>query len=151
MIPLLAFYLDRLEELHADVQRAIDELPPEALDWSPGPGMNSIAVLVAHVAGSMRYWIGEVAGGAASGRDRPAEFRTKDVGAAELKARLEAALAHSREVLAGLTLADLEASRLAPIQAREFSAGWALAHALEHTAIHVGHIQITVQLWGQRR
>jgi hypothetical protein len=28
--------------------------------------------------------------------------------------------------------------------------GWALLHALEHTAIHLGHIQITQQLWDQK-
>ena len=28
---------------------------------------------------------------------------------------------------------------------------WALLHALEHTAIHLGHMQIMRQLWEQRR
>jgi ankyrin repeat protein len=27
---------------------------------------------------------------------------------------------------------------------------WCLAHALEHTALHLGHMQITRQLWEQR-
>ena len=33
---------------------------------------------------------------------------------------------------------------------RNFSAGWALAHALEHTAPHLGHAQVTRQLWERK-
>ena len=33
---------------------------------------------------------------------------------------------------------------------REFTGAWCLAHALEHTALHLGQMQITRQLWEQR-
>ncbi len=150
MIPLLESYLDRLQALHADVQRTIDGLPQDALDWSPGADMNSLAVLAVHVAGAERYWIGDVAGQEPSGRDRAAEFRTKNVDVSELTARLDAALTHSRGVLDRLILADLEAKRTAPRDGKEYGVTWALAHALEHTAIHLGHMQIVRQLWDQR-
>jgi hypothetical protein len=29
--------------------------------------------------------------------------------------------------------------------------GWALCHILKHTALHLGHLQITRQLWEQRQ
>jgi hypothetical protein len=31
------------------------------------------------------------------------------------------------------------------------TAGWALNHALAHTALHIGHAQITRQLWDARQ
>ena len=65
-------YVNRLEALYSHVEAAIEGLSVDALDWSPGPEMNSIAVLLVHLAGSVRYWIGDVAGGEPSGRDRQA-------------------------------------------------------------------------------
>jgi len=150
MLPILADYLNRLESLHADMRRTLEGLPQEALDWSPGPDINSIAVLAAHAAGALRYWIGDVAGQAPSDRDRPAEFRMKDVAAAELIARLDAALDHSHGVLERLALADLEAKRISPRDGKEYGTVWALAHALEHTAVHLGQMHITRHWWELR-
>jgi uncharacterized damage-inducible protein DinB len=150
MLPFLADYFETLRNLHADIERALDGLPPEALDWSPGLEMNSLSVLATHVAGSERYWIGDVAGGNPSGRDREAEFRVQDLKAEALAARLAETLAHSQAVLERLTLHDLEVQRASPMHDnRAFSVGWSLAHALEHTAQHLGQMQLTRQLWEQ--
>ena len=54
-----ADYLKNLEELHLEVLNAIKDLPQEALDWSPFPGGNSINVLVTHMAGAEKFWLGE--------------------------------------------------------------------------------------------
>lgn len=89
-------------------------------------------------------------GRAPSGRVREVELRAQGTDAAALKLRLDRTLAHTRGVLGALTPQDLEASRTAPTEGREYAVGWALAHALEHTAMHVGHAQITRQLWDQR-
>src|SRR3989304_5623275 len=120
MHTLFIDYLDRLQELHTDLRRAIEGLPQDALDWSPGPGMNSIAVLAAHTTGALRYWIGDVAGQDPSGRVRETEFHTKDLDAAALIARLDAAFAHSRTVLERLALSDLESKRLSPHDGRKY-------------------------------
>jgi uncharacterized damage-inducible protein DinB len=112
--------------------------------------MNSIGILTAHVAGSTRFWIGDIVGGDPSGRNRDAEFETHQVDAETLAARLEAVLAHTRTILARLTLADLETKRFSPRHGEEYGVSWILLHVLEHTGIHVGHIQLTRQLWDQR-
>lgn len=151
MIELFASYLDRLEALHQAMNSAIADLPVEALNWSPGPEMNSLAVLAAHAAGAERYWVGDVVARDDSQRDRAAEFRTQAVSARALIDRLDAALAHSRGVLEQLDLATLDEKRLAPRGGDEVTVAWAVTHALEHTAIHLGHMQIMRQLWQQRQ
>lgn len=149
MDPLLAELYDRLSRLHEQIHAALDSLPDEALDWVPGPEMNSLAVLVAHTAGSERYWIGDVAGQEPSGRVRSEEFETSATSAAALLALLDTTLTHSHSVLDRLTIADLALMRPLP-DGRVVSAGWAILHALEHTGLHTGHIELTRQLWDQR-
>lgn len=150
MDPMFIAISDRLAALHRNIEKAIDGLPDEALDWSPGPGMNSLGVLLAHTLGSQRYWIGDIAGLEPSGRSRPAEFEVRGIPAAEFRRRLIETLAHSQAVLARLAPAELSQKRTPTIYGREVTVAFALAHALEHTALHAGHIEITRQLWEMR-
>jgi hypothetical protein len=141
---------DRFRELHGGMEHVLQGLPQEALDWVPGDDTNSLAVLAAHVAGSGRYWVGDVVAGEPSGRDRDAEFRVRGLGAAQHVERLRDSLRFSHGVLERLSLEDLSALRTLPGNPREFTVGWALAHALEHTALHLGHMQLTRQMWEQQ-
>ncbi len=144
-------YFDHLQRLHAELEQVLDGLPQAALDWMPGEGMNSLAVLAVHVAGAERFWIGDVIAGESSRRDREAEFRTQGLDAGLIKERLSASLAYSRGVLEGLRVSDLQAMRASPRDGRQFSIGWSLAHILEHTALHLGHMQVTRQVWEQNQ
>jgi uncharacterized damage-inducible protein DinB len=145
MLPILEAYFDRLTALHDGIILALEGLPPEALDWSPGEGMNTITVLVVHLTGAARYWVGDVAGHDPSDRDRDAEFRASGWDAAALRARLDETLAYCRETLSTLRHEDLDSLCMSPRDGKEYSAAWALFHALEHTALHAGHIQLTRQ------
>ena len=147
MDTFIADYLERLDTLHQDIKKTVEDLPQNALDWVPGPDMNSLAVLVAHTAGSLRYWIGDVAGKDPSGRDRPGEFRTHGVELIALNGKLAASFDYARDFLPALGYQDLSSIRISPLHDRQVTVGWALAHALEHTALHTGHIQLTRQLW----
>ncbi len=150
MEQLLSEVIDRLEAVHRAIDGVLTDLPDAALDWSPGPEMNSLAVLLAHTLGAERYWIGDVAGGEPSGRDREAEFRTAGRTTVDFAAQAQAVLAHSRNVLTRLTAADLVGARTAPLFGQRVTAGWAILHGLEHTALHAGHMEITRQLWLQQ-
>ena len=141
---------DRLEALHSGNKQAIDGLPQEALDWVPGSELNSLCVLVIHTAGAERYWIGDVIGGNLSDRVREEEFHAKGISVKGLNDRLDEVLSHSQSVLNALDLNDLETTRTSPRDSREVTVAWSLAHALEHTALHLGHIQIIKQLWDQK-
>lgn len=141
---------DRFSEIHADLVRAVESLPPEALDWRPGPETNSINVLVVHLTAAERFWIGAVALGEPSQRVRDEEFLVRGLTSDDLKQRLAEAEAYLGQSLPRFTLADLDSMRMSPRNNREFSVGWCLLHALEHSALHLGHIQLTRQLWEQR-
>jgi uncharacterized damage-inducible protein DinB len=140
-------YLDILQACHTDILKALDGLPPAALDWISGSEMNSISVMVFHLTGAERYWIGDVAAQEPSDRDRDSEFKVHDVGTDAVRKRLDDSLTYASKTLEKLTLQDLEASRTSPRDGRKFTVAWALLHALEHSNLHLGHIQITRQLW----
>lgn len=147
MEPFFADFLRLLEEKHADFVATFDGLPAEAVNWQPGEGINSLAVLAVHKAGAERFWIGDVAMGEPLQRDRPGEFATRDFTAEQAQAKLAASFDYARAALERLTLADLSAPRVSPRNGLETTAGWAILHALEHTAMHAGHAQLTRQLW----
>ena len=148
-------FLERLTALHQDTLKAIDGLPAEALDWTPlsnpSADMNSINILVAHFCGAERYWIGDVSLGDLSGRVRAAEFQVRGMSVDDLIARINAATNYAKIAIEKLTLEDLAAERKSPRDGHVFTVSWALLHALEHTAIHLGHIQITRQLWDEQK
>jgi diamine N-acetyltransferase len=147
MEPFFANLLNHLLRLHQDIAKALAGLPQDALDWVPSGEMNSLAVLVAHTAGAERYWVGDVAGQQPSDRDRDAEFKVQGLDEAALRQRLAEAEACARDVLASLTLADLDAPRTVPRDGRQVTVGEALTHTLEHTGTHLGHVQIVRQMW----
>ena len=144
-------YLNLLQERHNEILEALEGLPPAALDWTPGPEMNSISVLVYHLTGSERYWIGDIAAQESSHRDRDAEFRVHDMGPDILRKRLTDNLEYVRQVLDKMSIQDLESVRVLPSGRRELTVAWALLHALEHATLHLGQIQITRQLWEQSK
>jgi uncharacterized damage-inducible protein DinB len=144
-------YLNILETCHTDIFKALDGLPPAALDWTPGPDTNSISVLVFHLTGAERYWIGDVAAQDSIERNRDAEFRVREVGLNILKKRLTDNLEYARTALEKFTIQDLERTRLSARDGREFTVAWALIHALEHATLHLGQIQLTCQLWEQEK
>ncbi len=143
-------YLERLENLNKKLSQAIQGLPQAALDWVPGPEMNSLAVLLAHTIGSLRYWIGDVALGEPSGRVREREFQTRGLDGDEFLRRLDEVLAFVRLNLPRLDLEELDRQRPEEAGREPVTCGWALLHALEHGYLHLGHIQITRQLWEHR-
>ncbi|OGN95230.1 MAG: hypothetical protein A2Z71_07820 [Chloroflexi bacterium RBG_13_50_21] len=150
MQPYFEALIDRFHELHADIQHDLDALPSEALDWKPGPEMNSVNVIIVHLTGAERFLIGDVIMGDPSNRNREAEFKVAGMNKADLIQRLTETEAYLEAAFEKLSLTDLETSRIHPRHGNQVSVAWALLHALEHTGIHVGHIQLTTQLWHQK-
>jgi hypothetical protein len=150
---MLRFYealADRFHELHGDIQRDLDAIPPEALDWKPGPEMNSVSVIIVHLTGAERFLIGDVIMSDPSNRNREAEFHVAGMSKGDLLNRQTETEKYIKAAFEKLNLSDLETERTHPRHGNQVSVAWALLHALEHTATHAGHIQLTVQMWQQR-
>ena len=150
MISELDNYLDRLEDLRGQISGLLADLPVEALNWRPIEGRddhvtNSLAVLTAHLAGAEHFWIAEVIGGRPATRDRDAEFVKVAATPAELLQILQKVSRETRDVLSALSESDLNGTRQA--KDRPVSVRWGILHVIDHTSLHLGHMQMTYQLW----
>ncbi len=159
MIPFARATDTFLTRLSGQGLAALDGVPADDLNtWRPGEDLddvNTFYALATHLVGSGEFWVLHAAGGRPLQRDRAAEFRAQG-DLATLTARYHRWLAASREVLSALTEEGL--TRV-PDLPRTVTANhdppWTVAeclmHAVEHTALHVGHLQIQRQLWDAER
>jgi uncharacterized damage-inducible protein DinB len=136
---------DHLDDVWNSLLAAVREVDDDLLQWSPGPEFSSIAMLLRHLAGSERWWIGEVIGGVPAHRVREAEFVHDRPARAGVLRAVDESRALTRRVLSGVRAADL-AAPLPVENARRLSAEarpdkyWALLHYLEHLGYHRGQI-----------
>ena len=148
MLTELQNYLQRLEDLRGQIKNLITTVTPEQLNLRPlqtdPEQTNTLAVLVAHVCGAEHFWISEILGGTPPTRDRAAEFSTHATSQNELFQLLQQTSEETRAVLSALSLEELELSRL--VEDKEVPVRWALLHVVDHTALHLGHMQMTYQL-----
>lgn len=152
MDPLIAAHWKMLDDLHRQIVELVAPLSDEALNRRV-PGLrNTVGILLRHVAGSERYWIGEVLGGRPAHRRRASEFEHDRVDGATVLAELARVRAGTREVLESLRPQDLLAD--VPVErstgpARETKA-YALLHAIAHAAYHLGQLRYLVTLLRQK-
>ncbi len=145
------FFVDmfsRIESLHEQYLKYINGLSPEQLDWVAGDDMNSLCVLAIHVTQAERYWVG-LALGDPIDRDRPSEFTARGYSHDELGARFKENIDYYKTAFESATINTLDETvqvLLFPEKPWECTRGWALLHALDHTAEHLGHVGITRQL-----
>lgn len=150
MLAEVEHYLNMIEDLRRQVGELVADLPAQALNWRPVEGeddhaTNSLAVMATHVAGAEHFWVAEVIGQQPPTRVRAEEFTTQADGAGELLERLTAVGRETREVLASLDEATLGATR--DVGENTVPVRWAILHVIDHTALHLGHMQLTRQLW----
>lgn len=117
------------------------------------PESNTAFVLATHLIGSAEYWVLQLAGGRDVQRNRLSEFRATGTGAA-LVARYERCLTAMQELLPTLPDERMDSPvhvnphyhpslDESPMTLRD-----ALLHAVEHCALHQGHLELTRQLLG---
>jgi len=144
--------LDRLEDMHGYYRQYLDGLSTEQLDWSPDEDMNSLCVLAIHVTQAERYWIG-VGLGDLIERDRPAEFRASGHRLDDLLARFDKNFAFYKTAFESMSVSrfdEVVTVTLNPDNPFDVTRGWAILHAVDHTAEHLGHTGITRQLLDRR-
>lgn len=142
--------LSYLEETWESLLRVVEGADDRLIHWIPSPGFNSVAVLLRHLAGSERWWIGEAIGGIPSGRIRDAEFIPDRPERQEVLRSVEASRELSRRVLAKVSMVDLQAETAATVTVgsppRRPTKLWALLHYLEHLGYHRGQILLLLKL-----
>lgn len=154
--PMLPATMTMLRQLTSDIFSQLDGIPEEDLNtWLPRDGMrdvNTFYALATHTVGAGEFWIVVAAGGREGDRDRLAEFKSTGT-LADLRARYNRWLDDSAEIFATIDDATLASVYHRPAnlergmgEARRTRAE-CIAHALEHTAVHLGHLQLQRQLW----
>lgn len=132
-------------EYPTKLRAAVESLPADMLWWRANDASNSVGNLLLHLAGNVRQWIVAGVGGAPGTRDRDGEFAARDGADADaLLADLDLALDDVDAVLAGLSPADLSATRT--IQGRDVMVFDAVYHVVEHFSLHVGQIIFIAKL-----
>ncbi len=166
-------FLAQMDDLSKNLAEETRDLTPEALAWQPAKGMNSIGMLLAHIAIVEVFWtalvlenrapdaipyadilgIGEDDDGIPLKKDGvpPANLAGKDL--AFFDNLLDRARAHLRSVARALADAalDREVTKVRPNgQVRYLNVRWALYHMLEHYAGHSGQILLLRHQWKAR-
>lgn len=121
-------------------ERAIAQLPDEALVAAPDAESNSVAIIVKHLAGNMRSRFTDFLtnDGEKPDRKRDTEFEAPPKTRGELMAMWEAGWQHVFDALTPLTEADL--SHKVYIRSEAHSVTQAINRQMAHYAYHVGQI-----------
>ena len=137
-------------QLHQQLRDELTGFDDDAINWVPAPGANSIATIVTHLIGSEAETLRSVAGVECE-RDRDAEFVGRRLtvgevigllGAADSLATDLAPLVDSKRLDATFPLPTLPAEEIRP------GLTWLVGN-YGHAREHVGHVQLTKQLWQQ--
>ncbi|HLJ80130.1 MAG TPA: DinB family protein [Ktedonobacterales bacterium] len=146
-------YVIILERTARDALAQLDGLSDDVLNRPvPMPEANSLYALATHLAGAGEFWAVTLPGNRTTDRDRSAEFRATGT-FAELSSRYERWIADLHVVLDELPDEALDRASEVPISSHWPTADNpptirdCLLHAVEHSALHLGHIQLTVQLF----
>jgi uncharacterized damage-inducible protein DinB len=146
----------------------------DELAWQPAPGLNTIGMLLAHIAVVEVGWIGVgVLEKSWDEADTVLPMRWKEIGIpfpvdgappATLKDRdlayfdelLAGSRRHTKRAIASLTDADIDRRFRSPLPwdaavTFEGSVGWVLYHVLEHQAGHYGQINLLRHHYRTRR
>jgi len=144
--------LGRQRERYAGV---VEGMPEEALNWRPGDETtNAVAQIVRHVFEGLP-WLLSTALNEAEPMDADARrqwhehsLRNDPATKEELLGIITANSAHANEMLARIDALDLS-EEVSP-SGRPTQRFFYVALAVDHGAEHIGHAELTKQLWEQR-
>ncbi|HEX2722758.1 MAG TPA: DinB family protein [Gemmatimonadaceae bacterium] len=125
------------------LQGEIDAYPDDESLWLTPAGIsNSAGNLVLHLAGNLRHFVGSTLGGSRYTRNRDAEFATRGVSRAQLRAEVEATIKDVDEALSQLDTSGIDSVFPLAIgqPPRRVTTGDFLVHLAVHLAYHLGQI-----------
>jgi hypothetical protein len=134
-----------MRQAYAQMLGVADRLGDQRVNDRPiGTGDNAVAALIVHCCGVTEFWIGHVALGRPSHRDRDSEF-TSIATVAELHAMVDTTLAQVSQDLAAVDAGATQADRTGRqfLEGGDESDGAIVLHVLEELYQHLGHMEIT--------
>lgn len=128
------------------IEKAVAQVPDEALNHVPSPDGNSIAMVVRHISGNLtsRFTDFLSSDGEKAGRDRDSEFVERPYSREEVLTMLTEGHAVLDRALAGLSDADL--SREVSIRHEAMPVSRALCRALAHISYHTGQVVLLARV-----
>jgi uncharacterized damage-inducible protein DinB len=108
-----------------------------------GPNTNAVAALIVHCCAVTEFWIGHVALGRPTSRDRESEFSTEAT-VAELNAMVDATIDQAGEDLATMDEGRVQPDRTGRqfLEGGDESDGAIVLHVLEELYQHLGHMEL---------
>jgi hypothetical protein len=146
---VVATLANRFKHVHEIIRAELAGFTPEQLAHSPGPAMNSVAVLVTHLLGSEKQIWSMVAGRDAS-RDRASEFSHPVQSLEELLAMLDRADHRIDELAPEIDATALASEWRRASDARLQTGIFWLIQSFGHISEHLAHLQLTKQLLADR-
>lgn len=157
----IATYLRLLDEKFAEVAELLADLPADALLWkpfetSPWKGAaGQLGWIIGHSISSTVYllkraeWVMErIDWKQVAGDEGSEEFSAANHDPAYMRARAQRSQRYVHEMLESLESSDLDRSRPHARRAEVvFTVRYEIQHAIEHMSQHIGHAQMTRQLW----
>jgi uncharacterized damage-inducible protein DinB len=147
---------DVLARIGRSVLDQLQDLPDEPLNRAvPIREANTLFALATHLVGAGEFWVLVLAAGRQIGRDRDAEFRASGT-YAELAKRYTAWIAAVQDALSDLGQGAFERLAEPPPEFRQslgdqpLTVRACILHAVEHSALHLGQIQLTRSLLSEQ-
>ena len=161
-------FLLQMDDQSRRLFEAVRDLTPEELEWQPAPGMNTIGMLLAHLAIAEVFWtqagvlamskfdvqpvlgLGEDDDGMPLEPDGPAPANLRGKRLPYFEDLLARARTYLKEAAEPLTDADLEReiTRTRPDGSRRVvNVRWVLYHLLEHYSGHFGQVLLLRHLY----
>jgi len=140
MSPFAKECMETLKAQDDQIAKIVKDIELQGLNWKPIPGINTIYVLISHIAGSRNFWINQVIGGDDIHRERDAEFKAWGQDRQMLLRKLLDSTAQCLETLG--RLAPEESNSLRRVRDKEYTVRWCMLHAIEHSGYHIGQIKL---------
>ena len=115
--------------------------PDDESLWKVASGIsNSAGNLALHLIGNLRHFFGATLGGSGYVRDRPAEFSTRGLSRAELRAQVQETINDIDATLEKVSPLTLASAYPLPIGEKSVRTAEFLVHLVSHLTYHLGQI-----------
>lgn len=144
--PLVKDLLGEYRRYRLLAERAMAQMPDDALNVVPAPDCNSVSMIVAHMNGNLRARFTDflTTDGEKPWRERDEEFADRSCTRDEVQALWSAAWEVLEREVSALTDADL--SRTVTIRQQPLTVHAALCRSIAHVAYHVGQIVLLARI-----